>query len=154
VKRAPFIVALLVAACSSGPAAAPPPGPTLATSPDGVPAIVLGPATRYREVTVASSSATAVVPVPLVTAMLPLLVARNLGTPASLAQFGLDHPRATLTFTARDGTSTVVSVGSANFDATGVYMRIGGDGRVFLVLVHALAPVLALAGITLPSAPS
>jgi hypothetical protein len=92
----------------------------------------------------------ATVPAPLVAALVPLLIGRDLGSPTSVAQFGLDRPVATMTFDEPGRTPINVAVGAPNFDDTGVYMRRSDDPRVFLVLVAGLRPVVALVGITIP----
>ncbi|MHB8466645.1 MAG: DUF4340 domain-containing protein, partial [Acidimicrobiales bacterium] len=110
-------------------------------------ALVAGPAARYGRVSVAAGGRTAVVDGARVARLVPLVIARDLGQPAALGQFGLDRPRATLTFESIGAAPIAVEVGGPNFDGAGVYMHRTDDPRVFLVLATGVAPVLALVGV-------
>lgn len=52
---------------------------------------------------------------------------------ADLADYGLDHPRATVTIQYNDGTSAVLRVGSEAAGEAGTYMSFGTSDTVYLV---------------------
>ena len=140
--------ALLLAACGGGtstPATtteAPP-----ATSAAGVAALTAGPPSRYRTIEVAAGSRRAAVPASLADGLAPLLIARDFGPQASLADYGLDHPSAIVTYESAAGAFTV-SVGQPNFDRSGFYAMRSDHPSVYLVLAGPVKPVLALVGIS------
>jgi hypothetical protein len=71
----------------------------------------------------------------------PLLAIRLL--PDDDPAFGLTSPRLQVTITA-GGRRTVVDVGNANFDRTGVYVRTGD--RIALVLPRVSTTLTAIVG--------
>jgi hypothetical protein len=81
----------------------------------------------------------------------PLVTARVIDVPGSLADYGLDRPVAALTYFQSGRVAAVVTVGGTNFDRTGYYVQRPGDPRVFLVLAGAVGPVLALVGAAAPA---
>ena len=137
---------ILLSACggSSTPATtteAPP-----ATSATGAAALTAGPPSRYRTIEVAAGGRRATVPASLADGLAPLLMARDFGPQASLADYGLAQPAATLTYESAAGTLTV-SVGQPNFDRSGYYARRGDRPNVYLVLSGPVKPVLSLVGV-------
>lgn len=119
-------------------------------SPSGIVRIVDGPATRYERIEVTTATRSAVVVGNLQANAAPLLAARTFAAPQALSEYGLDQPRATLTYVAGGHTVAVVALGGTDFDNHGVYVRRVGDPRVFLVVATTAAPLLALVGVTLP----
>ena len=144
---------MCLAACS-GSRAAPPPTTTAAppaTSSDGVPSLIAGPPARYARIEVLAGSKRVTVPPALAPGVAPLLIARDFGAPAPLADYGLDHPSATIVF-ATDGAPIDIAIGGANFDRTGLYAQRAGLPDVYLVLAGPVRPVLALVGVQLAPA--
>jgi len=142
----------VLASCASG-GHAPTPSTSFAppaTNPGGTPVLVGGPAARYVRVEVSAGSRQAQVPAALAANLVPLLIARDVGLPSDLSPFGLDHPRATITFTETTGATTVVTLGQPNFDNHGVYAIRAPMSRVWLVLASGVRPVLALVGVVVP----
>ncbi len=125
---------LVAGACGGGGPAA---GPTTTLPGDLVPA-----SASDAQVTVAANGTTSTVPPATVHAVLPLLVRRVFDASEPLASYGLDHPRATVTFTAADGSSTVLHVGADDFDHSAAYVQRDGDPRVWLVLTTSLQPLI------------
>jgi hypothetical protein len=131
---------------SSGSTTTPPVTPP-ATSDQGVAALVAGPPSLYQRIEVSAGVQHAVVPANLVTQLAPLLIARDLGPAASLAEFGLDRVTATLTYIPVTATApTVISIGNPDFDHHGFYATRSGNPRVYLVLSDGVRPALALVG--------
>jgi hypothetical protein len=113
----------------------------------GVPSLVPGPPSRYGRVTVSAGARQVDVPTSQLTLLAPLLIARNLGVPASLADFGLDRPLGQLVYETSGAVAATVTIGAANFDRHGFYATLAGDATVYLVLADAIRPVLALVGV-------
>lgn len=146
--------AIAVGACNAARTPGAPSGPVTSpvaptTSRPGVPALVAGPPSRFTRVTITAAARHAAVPGPLLTALAPLLIARDFGQSKDLASFGLDRPQATLHYEAANGAVVDVQIGAPDFDRHGVYAMRDGDLRVYMVLADAVRPVLALVGITL-----
>ena len=119
------------------------------TSPPGLRQLAAGPPSTYTSIRVSAGARTADVPAELQKALAPLLVTRVLPTTRNLAQYGLDQPRATLTYAPRVGPSFEVLVGALNFDRHFLYARRPQSQLVFLLPADTLRPVLALVGIEL-----
>ena len=119
------------------------------TSPPGLGQLAAGPPSTYTSIRVSAGDRTADVPAELQKALAPLLVTRVLPTTRNLAQYGLDQPRATLTYAPRVGPSFEVLVGALNFDRHFLYARRPQSQLVFLLPADTLRPVLALVGIEL-----
>jgi hypothetical protein len=117
------------------------------SSTDRVPEVVSGKA--WTGVTVTNGSASADVPAGDRDNLVPLLATRLLDRPASLSEYGLDHPQAALTYKANSGATADVDVGQANFDRHFVYVQRRGRPGVYLVPADTLRPVLALVGIAI-----
>jgi len=135
VAAAGLALAVLVAACGGGSS----------RSTDKVPEVV--PGSSWVDVTVSSATASADVPPDARKNLTPLLATRLLTRPASLSEYGLDHPQATLSYRSRAGTTTDVDIGQPNFDRHFLYVQRRGQPGVYLVAADALRPVLALVGI-------
>ena len=125
-------------------------GSTHSGATDKPPVVV--PASSWAGISVvnaARTSAPAEVPVDARQNLSPLLATRLLDRPAPLAEYGLDHPQATLIYQ-RSGAETVsVDIGQLNFDRHFVYAQRRGQPGVYLVPADTLRPVLSLVGIDL-----
>jgi hypothetical protein len=77
----------------------------------------------------------------------PLFASRVFTRPAALAEYGLDHPVATLTYTSPTGSTADVDIGQPNFDRHFVYVQRRGRSAVYLAPADTLRPVLALVGV-------
>lgn len=140
------IAVVLLTACGSG-THSPPTSPPPATAPSGEPSLTIGPPSAYTRITIAASGREADVPSSLRSGLAPLLMARDFG-PQPLAQYGLDHPQASIEYQSGGRVSATVRIGATDFDRRGFYALLDGDRRVFLVLSDPVRPVLALVGIT------
>jgi hypothetical protein len=133
-------VALVLAGACAGGSSAPPttlPG-------DLVPSVASSAA-----VTVTAGGAGPVsVPASEVAKAFPMLVRRVFDAREPLASYGLDPPRAVVTFTLTGGTTVVLRVGDEEFDSSARYVRRDGDERIWIVLDESLDPILAAAGIS------
>jgi hypothetical protein len=107
-------------------------------------------AADIRRVTLAAGDKTVELTAQQHDAAAPLLTARILQDPLELSEYGLDRPVATVTYERDAGPALVVRVGSATFDARGVYVMRDGDRRVFMALAEQLRPLLALVGVRVP----
>ena len=134
-------VAVIAGACG---------GKTPATRTSGVITLAPGPAARYRTVTASGPGGTSELTGDLRDAAVPLLAARAFSHPQPLVEYGLDQPQGQLRYQPERGAPIEVSIGGPTFDARGVYVARPGDGRVFLVFVDRLRPVLSAMGIELP----
>ena len=132
-------VASSVAACGGGS-----PKSGSATK---VPEVV--PGSAWPGISVTTASASVEVPVDARRDLAPLLATRLLDRPAPRAEYGLDHPQATLTYRGAAGQTLDVDVGQLNFDRHFVYVQRRGQSGVYLVAADTLRPVLALVGIDL-----
>ena len=112
-----------------------------------MPALTAGPPERYRAIEVQAGARRATVPAAQAGRIAPLLIARDFGPPSSLAEYGLDHPSAAVSFATATGTITI-SIGQPNFDGTGFYAKRDDRLDVYLVLAGPIRPVLALVGVT------
>jgi hypothetical protein len=137
---AALLSSAVIASCGGGTSSS-------TTTAGGVPSLVPGPPSRYGRVTVSAGDRQADVPSNQLGLLAPLVIARNLGRPASLADFGLDHPLGRLVYQASGGVAATVTIGAANFDRHGFYATLAGDPAVYVVLADAIRPVLALVGI-------
>lgn len=117
---------------------------------DKVPVVVPGAASTWETLTVRTAAASADVPAALRAKLTPLLATRVLDRPVPLAEYGLDHPQATLTYTSRTGSTADVDVGQPNFDRHFVYAERRGRPGVYLLPADSLRPVLVLVGIDIP----
>ncbi|MGI8662345.1 MAG: DUF4340 domain-containing protein [Acidimicrobiales bacterium] len=131
------IVVLVASACGGGDTVAPP-----STLPGELVPIAAATAT----VTVAVGSTSSVVESAVVAKAVPLRVRRAFDAREPLASYGLDPPRATITFALGDGTTIVLDVGDDEFDQTATYVRRIGNERIWLVLDDSLRPLLGPAG--------
>jgi hypothetical protein len=128
-------VVLATAACGGGSS----------TSANGVPQIVSG--KSWPSVRVTSGTTSADVPPDARTHLVPLFASRVFTRPAALAEYGLDHPVATLTYTSPTGSTADVDIGQPNFDRHFVYVQRRGRSAVYLAPADTLRPVLALVGV-------
>ena len=132
--------ALVLGACSSG-------GGT--TTNHDVPVVVPGPASAWSAVTVNGAGQSKDMPADAKDTLAPLRAARALEQPGALSEYGLDHPRATLTYrpASSGAPEAEVDVGNANFDRHFVYVQRRGSPSVYLVPADILRAALAMVGI-------
>jgi hypothetical protein len=130
-------VALSLTACGGGGS----------SSSASVPEVVSGGTSTWADVTVSTPIASADVPANSRKDLTPLLATRVFDHPASLSEYGLDHPQATLTYKGRTGGTVEVDIGQPNFDRHFLYMQRRGAPAVYLVPADSLRPVLAMVGI-------
>ena len=136
------VFVLAVAACGGG---------SKPSSADKVPEVVSGSA--WTGVTVTNGAASADVPVAARKHLTPLLATRLLDHPQPLAEYGLDHPQAALTYKSSSGATADVDLGQPNFDRHFVYAQRRGRRGVYLVPADTLRPALALVGIEIKPPP-
>ena len=143
-RAAAAVVVLVLAGCG---------GSSHSGATDKPPAVV--PAASWTAISVAAAGGSspagppAEVPVDARQNLVPLLASRLFDRPAPLAEYGLDHPQATLTYRSATGETAIVDVGQLNFDRHFVYAQRTGQPGVYLVPADTLRPVLALVGIDL-----
>lgn len=138
--RSAAVVALLVLLAACG-------GSSGSGSADKVPEVVSGSA--WTGVTVSNGTTSADVPADARRNLVPLLATRLLDRPATLSEYGLDHPQAALNYKDRSGATADVDIGQPNFDRHFVYAQRRGRPGVYLVPADTLRPVLALVGIAI-----
>lgn len=119
------------------------------TADHNVPVVVAGPASAWSAMTVSTPSATKDVPADAREQLAPLRAARALDRPEGPSAYGLDHPRATLSYRpASSATAAVdVDIGNANFDRHFVYVQQRGRPTIYLVPADTLRSTLAMVGI-------
>lgn len=117
------------------------------------PNVVPETASAWTSITVTATAGgrSAAVPRSMFAKASPLLTGRLLSSPEAPSSYGLDAPVATITYTGRTHTRTVL-VGKQNFDGHGWYVQRKGDPRVFLVPADQLDPLLQLVGLGANSA--
>ena len=111
--------------------------------------VVPGPG-DWDQITVTAGARTAPLGRDIWPRVAPLRAARSLTRPASLAEYGLDHPQAKLDYRGASGKTAQVLVGSANFDHHFVYAKRSEGPAVYLLAADSFRPVLSLVGIDLP----
>lgn len=116
-------------------------------TPSDVVTLVPGPVTRYARVEATGPAGAVVLTGDALARSAPILAGRAIPPPASLADFGLDHPRAHLHYDVAAGGAIDLDIGGPSFDDRAVYVARPGDRRVFLVFVDAIEPVLDAAGV-------
>ena len=124
-----------LAACASG-------GSGGSAAPTTLPGDLVPPSAVGAKVSVASAGVVAPIAAEAVAKAVPFLVRRVFDAPEALTAYGLDHPRAVITFAMPDGSSIVLAIGDDDFDKTASYVQRRGDPRVWLVLDASLAPLL------------
>jgi hypothetical protein len=137
-RAATLAVGLLLAACG---------GSSHSGSAPKVPEVVAG--SNWPGISVSTATASAEVPVDARRNLAPLLATRVFNRPAPLAEYGLDHPQATLGYRGPGGQTVDVDVGALNFDRHFVYVQRRGQPAVYLVPADTLRATLAVVGIDL-----
>ena len=134
---AAMVVASVLVACGGGSS----------RSGSKVPVVVSGNASTWTAVRVSTPTRSADLPEDQRKEFTPLHASRVLDRPAPLAEYGLDHPQATLSYRSGTGAKTDVDLGQPNFDRHFVYAQRRGRPAVYLLPADTLRPVLALVGI-------
>jgi hypothetical protein len=119
------------------------------TTESRVPVVVPGPANTWSAVTVTGPSGAVEVPADARQPLAPLRAARALEQPGPVTEYGLDRPRAGLSYKPASTTTppAEVDIGNANFDRHFVYVQRRGQPTVYLVPADTLRDALALVGI-------
>jgi hypothetical protein len=114
-----------------------------------VPVVVPGPASAWSAVTVSGQGAPIEISQQDRAKLAPLRAARALDRLGSPGDYGLDHPRAALSYrpASSGGPPADVDIGNANFDRHFVYVQRRGRPTVYLVPADTLRSALAQVGI-------
>jgi hypothetical protein len=135
-----LLAAVLVGACSGG---------ANKTAENEVPVVVPGPVSAWSAVSVSGQSGSTEVPKQDRAQLAPLRAARALDRPGPPTDYGLDHPRAALSYrpTSTGTPPADVDIGNLNFDRHFVYVQRRGRPTVYLVPADTLRSTLAIVGI-------
>jgi len=142
-RRAAAVTAAALALCACGASG---PGPPATSAP---PVAVPGPASAYTSVALTAGGHEADLDQSRWSAIAPLLAARSFRPPEPLSAYGLDPPVARIVYRRPAGSELTLDIGSADFDAHFVYVKVEGSESVFSVASAQLRPLLAVVGVSI-----